>query len=64
MCSYVKCPVMLMKNIWNKDKFPGFEDVLARVISDVATKRTILCYINITCITSEYFKILKIEFHN
>lgn len=42
MCSYVKCPVMLMKNIWNKDKFPGFEDVLARVITDVATKRTIL----------------------
>lgn len=53
-----------MKNIWNRDKFPGFEDVLARVISDVATKRTILCYINITGITSEYFKILKIEFHN
>lgn len=53
-----------MKNIWNKDKFPGFEDVLAQVISDVATKRTILCYINITCITPEYFKILKIEFHN
>ena len=57
-------PSYVNENIWNKDKFAGFEDVLARVITDVATKRTILCYINITCITSEYFKILKIEFHN
>ena len=57
-------PSYVNENIWNKDNFPGFEDVLVRVITDVATKRTILCYINITCITSEYFKILKIEFHN
>ena len=57
-------PSYVNENIWNKDNFPGFEDVLVRVITDVATKRTILCYINITCITSEYFKSLKIEFHN
>ena len=51
-----------MKNIWNKDKFPGFEDVLTRLITDVATKRTILCYINITWITSNISRFWKYNF--